>query len=89
MYTMYNVQYVYMHFVQCCICSFYCNNTSTNTTAGIVCRRDIIDVITTIPMAGKSDLSFRNVAAGWEGKFQHEIRVITLSDTHNSDPTRY
>ena len=44
--------------------------TSTNTTAGIVCRRDIIDVITTIPMAGKSDLSFRNVAAGWEGKFQ-------------------
>ena len=30
----------------------------------------IIDVITTIPMAGKSDLSFRNVAAGWEGKFQ-------------------
>ena len=54
----------------CCTCSFYCNNTSTNTTAGIVCRRDIIDVITTIPMAGKSDLSFRNVAAGWEGKFQ-------------------
>ena len=68
--NIHNVQYVYMHFGQCCTCLFYCNNTSTNTTSGIVCRRDIIDVITTIPMAGKSDLSFRNVAAGWEGKFQ-------------------
>ena len=44
--------------------------------AGIVCRRDINDVITTIPadmflsMAGESDLSFRYVAAGWEGIVQ-------------------